>query len=246
MTIDASPAGLEPLRAATLNAAAMWTALAETRGHGVVRRPGFLAAEGGPRAGLRVLVLTPALTRDEVAEIEDLVRRREGRLAVEDPFGGLDLAHLGLAVRGLPVMMRPAGPAPEPSPEVGRVENPAQLEIAERTIVHGFPLESFQPHEPGEMLPKELLDREEFAAYLITREGEVAGACLTVTAHGVTGVYWVTTLPAHRSRGVARSLMHTVLAAPVPVTLAASTAGRPLYESQGFETLATSNWWSRR
>lgn len=43
------------LHLATRNAAAFWTALAQTRGHGPLTRPGFVGVDGGERGGLRVL-----------------------------------------------------------------------------------------------------------------------------------------------------------------------------------------------
>ncbi len=82
--------------------------------------------------------------------------------------------------------------------------------------------------------------------YLVTRDGEIAGACLIVLDGTAGGIYWVTTLPEHRSRGVARQLMHAVLArlADRPVTLTAARAGKPLYDSLGFRTITQSTWWT--
>jgi ribosomal protein S18 acetylase RimI-like enzyme len=79
----------------------------------------------------------------------------------------------------------------------------------------------------------------------VWREGEVAGACLTVEADDAVGVYWVTTLPEHRSRGVGRALMNGVLNEfSRPATLSATRAGIPLYESLGFTVVTSATWWS--
>jgi GNAT superfamily N-acetyltransferase len=113
-------------------------------------------------------------------------------------------------------------------------------------MVNGFPLERFLPYEPAVAFPPSLLDRDGVDFFLLRRNAEPAGACLTVADDKVGGVYWVTTLPSHRSQGVGRALMHAVLNhfADRPVTLTASMAGRPLYDSMGFETVALATWWS--
>jgi ribosomal protein S18 acetylase RimI-like enzyme len=80
----------------------------------------------------------------------------------------------------------------------------------------------------------------------VWRDGVVAGVCLTVESDDAAGVYWVTTLPEHRSRGVGRALMHAVLNEfPVlPMTLSATEVGRPLYDSLGFSVVTQAAWWS--
>ncbi|SCG68001.1 Acetyltransferase (GNAT) domain-containing protein [Micromonospora echinaurantiaca] len=238
---DAAELGL-----ATGNAAALWTALAETRRHPVTRRPGFLAVHGDDRAGLRVLLRTPEPAADDLAEIAALVRERSaGPVTVEDPFGGADLTGSGLTPRNLPVMIRPPAPVPAPSLRVTPVDDPERLATVERVVVSGFPLSRLQPYRPGEAFPVALLDRPGVRFLLAEVDGVPAGACLTVRAE-VAGLYWMTTLPEHRSRGVGRALLHAVLAelAGSPVTLTASRAGRPLYDSLGFRPVGRATWWS--
>lgn len=72
-----------------------------------------------------------------------------------------------------------------------------------------------------------------------------AGACLTVSDDSTVGLYWMTTLPEHRSRGVGRALLHGALnhQADLPMTLTAARAGRPLYDSLGFVPVADARWW---
>jgi GNAT superfamily N-acetyltransferase len=142
----------------------------------------------------------------------------------------------------MPVMIREPAPVAEPSWPVVKVESVDQLELAENMIVYGFDLDHFQPYEPGEVFPKSLLDRPDFEFFLI---GE-AGACVVVDSGDASGVYFVTTMPEHRSQGVGRALMHAMLArTELPMTLTASTAGRPLYDSLGFRVLNASTWWVR-
>jgi GNAT superfamily N-acetyltransferase len=142
-----------------------------------------------------------------------------------------------MSPRQLPVMVREPAPVPE-EPGVTRVKTPAELLKAEGIVVHGFPLEEYQPLQPGTAFPAELLDQ---AFFLKDDEG----ACNTMANEGVGGVYRVTTMPEHRSQGVGRALMHAVLRhfEDRPVTLTASRAGKPLYDELGFTTLGDSDWW---
>ncbi|CAL9521063.1 hypothetical protein SUDANB95_03803 [Actinosynnema sp. ALI-1.44] len=124
--------------------------------------------------------------------------------------------------------------------EVGTVE---QVAVFDRVVLDGFPLPAFAP---GEAFPPALLDRPEARMRLAERDGEVAGACLSIADGQATGSYWVTTLPEHRSRGVGRALVNAALdGCDVPVTLTATKAGRPLYDSLGFDVVARAGWWSK-
>jgi GNAT superfamily N-acetyltransferase len=235
------------LSQATGNAAALWTALAEVRGHELARRPGFIAMTGDERSGARIVLLTPDADPAEVTEAAGSARHRSGgAVMVEDPFGTVDAAGLGLTPRQLPVMTRAGGTDAAPlTVTVTRVRRADELALVERIVVAGFPLDSFQPHRRGEAFPAGLLDYPGVALFLASRDGTPAGACLTIVDGTVGGVYWVTTLPEHRSRGVGRALMHEVLGHlnGMPVTLTAARAGKPLYDSLGFHTLADATWW---
>ncbi|MEU0529730.1 GNAT family N-acetyltransferase [Amycolatopsis tolypomycina] len=230
----------ERLRQACDNAVAMWTTLARARGDDVVEHPAFTAIDG---RRFRIMLRTATPGDAVVEELTELAakRRGEGRaVVVEDPFRVLDLTDLGLTAGQLPVMAREPGAAPERPEGVERVTTPAELAGAEDLVVHGFPLEEYQPYRPGTVFPPELLDR---ATAFFRKGGQ--GACLTMAHGGVGGVYWVTTMPEHRSQGVGRALMYAVLRhfEDVPVTLTASRSGRPLYEKLGFANLGDANWW---
>lgn len=235
------------LRMAARNAGALWTALGTTRGHELVRRPGFLGVHGCSRAGTHAVLTSAAPDSGDLAELTALIRRRSGgRLAVDDPFGSVDLTHLGLAPRRLPVMVRRPGLAvPPPNMPVTRVATVEDLRTVERVVVHGFPLARFQPYRAGEALPLGLLDYPEVELFLAWREDQPVGACVALVDDDAAGLYWVTTLPEHRARGVGRALMHSVLGhlAGLPVTLTASQAGKPLYDSLGFQTIADLTRW---
>jgi GNAT superfamily N-acetyltransferase len=240
---------LADLHLATQNAAALWSALGRSRGDELIQRPGFQAVDAFARgAGLRVVLVVPDPGADDLANLVELVRSRAGGAVVlEDPFSSVDFTELGLTSRQLPVMIRRPGSVPAPPAlEVTRVERPDQLETVEDIVVHGFPLLDFQPCRPGHALPKGLLDDPTVKLYLIARDGAPAGACITVADGATGGIYFVTTLPEHRSTGVARALMHAVLRElkALPLTLTAATAGKPLYDSLGFTTITRATWWA--
>jgi len=229
----------ERLRQASDNAVAMWSTLARARGDQVLEHPAFTVIDG---RRYRIMLRTPAPGDDAVAELTGLAekRRADGRtVVVEDPFRVLDLTAIGMTAGQLPVMAREPGPVPA-AEGVERVETAVELEKAEDLIVRGFPLEEYQPHRAATVFPPALLAQ----ATAFFRKG-TQGACLTMAHGGVGGVYWVTTLPEHRSKGVGRALMYAVLRhfEDVPVTLTASRSGRPLYEKLGFVTLGDAGWW---
>ncbi|MFC3452962.1 GNAT family N-acetyltransferase [Amycolatopsis speibonae] len=237
-----------PLRQAR-NSAAFWAATGRSRGHEVIRRRGFLAVAGDERAGLRVLLQEPDPTADDLAEITELAALAKGPVDAEDPFSVTDLSHLGeMRSWRMPVMLRPPAPVAEPVMEVVRVNADADLRAAERAVIAGFELSRFEPYLAGEMFPTALLGQPGVAVFVARLDGEVAGACVTVVEDGFGSHYWVGTPEAFRSRGVGRAVMLGSLAplAGSPVTLTASKAGRPLYESLGFTVTAESTWWASR
>jgi GNAT superfamily N-acetyltransferase len=228
------PVTFDPRMLAAGNAAAFWTALGTARGCRLIRRPGLLAVDGGGRYGRKVIVLSPSVSPDDVRELA------VGPVRVEDAFGAVIVD--GLSATTMPVMIRRPAPAPPPSLPVEPVTTEDGLAGAERIVVDGFPLPDFQPYRRGEVLPAGLLSNDTVAVF---RVGD-AGAALTIDDPAAVGIYWVTTMPEHRSRGVGRSLMHAALARVPdrPMTLTASRAGRALYESLGFRFVTESVWWT--
>jgi GNAT superfamily N-acetyltransferase len=230
----------DALTLAAGNAAALWTGIGRARGYEIIDGDGWVAVIGDERQGLRVLTL-----REGDPEAVRALAVRPGRVVIEDAFGAVRLTDQGLSARQLPVMIRyPGKPVDEPRLPIRRAATPADLRTAERLVVEGFALEQFRPYEPSVAFPDVLLADLEF--YLADLDGEPAGACVVVPQPGAVGVYWVTTLPEFRSRGVGRALMHALLRRfdDRPMTLTASRPGRPLYESLGFEHITASTWWS--
>ncbi|MEV7036971.1 GNAT family N-acetyltransferase [Amycolatopsis sp. NPDC051061] len=222
------------LSQASDNAVAMWTALARARGDRVHEHPTFTAIDG---RRFRIMVRTATPDHAELTALANRQRENGRTVVVEDPFRSLDLSETGMTPRQLPVMVREPAPVPD-EPGVTRAKTPAELRKAEDIIVHGFPLEEYQPLAPGKVFPAGAQGQVFFL------KGD-QGACLAMAHGGVAGVYWVTTMPEHRSKGVGRALMHAVLRhfEDRPVTLTASRSGKPLYDKLGFTTLGDADWW---
>lgn len=230
------------------NAAAWWTVLARARGNAMIHKRGWFWVPGSLRSGLRIMILRPDLGPDALAEITELAASwpRTSRVTVEDPHSVIDLTATGLTPNRLPVMLREPGPVPgSPRLPASVVTDPAEIALVEKVVVDGFPLRQFLPYTVGEAVPLSLAENPAVAFYLARRAGRPAGACMTMHDGVAGGIYWVGTLPEHRSQGVGRAVMTAALEhlGNVPATLTATAAGRPLYESMGFRTVAEATWW---
>ncbi|MBM2616575.1 GNAT family N-acetyltransferase [Actinoplanes sp. LDG1-06] len=210
------------------NAAAMWSSLGPSVSY---EGPLFRAVFPG---FTRLIALAPA----------GPVEPPDGAYTFEDAFGppadGLER---------LPVMVRPPGPVdpvqPRPGVTVGEVRDAAELVVAERVMVDGFPLPRFQPLHPGRALPARVLSLPGWRVWLAYRDGEPAAGAYTFDDGTSTGVYWVVTLPGHRGQGLAGTLLSAAISPNQPHSLVATHAGRPLYEKLGFAVTGHVNWHSR-
>ncbi|WP_371484610.1 GNAT family N-acetyltransferase [Kitasatospora sp. NBC_00315] len=255
------------LEQANDNAAGFWLAQARVHGWEQLRRPGFTAVRCARDSAdaHRVVVTRPYGEAGLLeAELDELLRTwGTTQLCLEDPYGHLDLSRFG-CVHGLAmaVMTRP-GVIPSGGERAGRVAglsglpsygveltvsevlDAGELAAMERTVVEGFPIPARQPWVSGGMLPLGLLGETGLRAWLARVAGRPAGGCLTYDDGDTVGVYWVTTLAEHRSRGVARALLETALAAQPdrPATLVATLLGEPLYRKLGFVEQGLTRWW---
>ena len=173
-------------------------------------------------------------------------------MVVEDSFGVLTLpAGDGITVDRMPVMVRAAGPAGPvatgPGIRVVQAAGRATLAQAERVIVDGFPQRALQPYRPGRSLPPLVLTVPGWRTWLAYRGREPAAACCTYDDGASLGVYWLATLPGHRSHGLGRAVMSAVLAACPgrPAALVATAAGEPLYSSLGFRAVSEAAWYRK-
>jgi GNAT superfamily N-acetyltransferase len=237
---------LDQLTAAVENSVVFWTILAESRGDLVSTAPGVRAFNGPYTC--RVIIDDP--DRARAADVASIIEQTSAPVTVEDAFGAVDLTMLGLVPRQLPVMVRepgaPAGATTPPGVTIETVVADDALAIADRVIVTGFPVEDFPV---GRLLGPSLHHRTEVTLARMATDADAAetvGACIRVPSARTDGIYWLTTLPHARSRGIGRALMNDALqSATQPVSLTASRPGRPLYESLGFRTISQSNWWTR-
>ncbi len=242
---------LDQLTAAVENSVVFWTILAESRSDHMFTAPGVRAFNGPYTC--RVIIDDP--DRARVADVAAVVEHASAPVTVEDAFGAVDLTTLGLVARQLPVMVRepgaPAAAATPPGVTIQTVATDDALAIADRVIVTGFPVEDFPV---GQLLGPSLHHRADVTLARMSTDADAAetvaaetvGACIRVPSVRTDGIYWLTTLPKARSRGIGRALMNDALqSATQPVSLTASRPGRPLYESLRFRTISQSNWWTR-
>jgi GNAT superfamily N-acetyltransferase len=176
----------------------------------------------------------------------------EGPVLVEDPYGVAPVGPVGGAFdpRPLPVMSRRSAPlsvVARPGVTASRVVDQDGLRAAEQVIVDGFPRPVLQPYVPGRVLPSGAYGIAGWGVWLARRDGAPAAACLTYDDGHVVGVYWLATLPEHRSVGLGRAVLTAALAAHPDRTaaLAATRAGRPLYEALGFTVAGQATWYVR-
>jgi GNAT superfamily N-acetyltransferase len=235
------------------NAAAMWEALSRGYGALLVGTERLRIVAPSPYHALRAIVLDPDTDRvDTIRHIVETLLPESGfsRRVIEDPSGELDLGPYGMELRfRLTVMGRPAevpsGDTRCRGLRVVAVTDPERLAVAERIFIAVFPPPS-PPDDPhGRIQPARVLDIPGWRVWLCYREGVPAGTAYTFHDGTSLGVYQVGTLPEHRGHGVARAIMTEILRAypGVPVTLAATDQGRPLYHVMGFTTLREAIWW---
>ncbi|WP_052681655.1 GNAT family N-acetyltransferase [Saccharothrix sp. ST-888] len=157
---------------------------------------------------------------------------------------------------------------------VGEETDADGLAEVERTVVDGFPVAGGQPGSRGRLLPPELLEQPGFRFWLARVggvdglyevdgadgadqrsasfgrgvNGQPAAACVTYDNGETVGVYWVATLPAHRSNGLARAVLSQALEAHPGrlATLTATLLGEPLYRRLGFTEQGLARWWRSR
>lgn len=215
------------------NTVAMWASLAPTS----TRTDTHFRAD--LPASTRIILLTEGQAVGEVPAGR--------RVTVEDSWDAGATAAPGFEALRMPVMVRPPQPVGTPSAHAIRVDDEERLAQAERVMVEGFPLRGFQPLTRGAALPPRLLTTPGWDVWLGYRHDEPAVAMCTFDDGRAVGVYWLATMPDHRSAGLGRAALSTALAtAPHrPWTLVATDAGRPLYESLGFRTVSTATWYTR-
>jgi GNAT superfamily N-acetyltransferase len=161
-----------------------------------------------------------------------------GPFVLVTPHATPDLRPSGLALMGHPpFMVRPAGGGAPPRPAgvtVAQVHDAAELEVFDRTLAAGYPM------PPSPAPPSLLGGATRF--WLARADGEPVATAVSHTAHGVTDVEAVATLPEHRGRGIGAAVTWAAtLADPAqPAVLIASDDGVGVYRAMGY--LASARW----
>lgn len=199
-----------------------------------------------------VVLLQPGLDAATlVAEIDELIQPPTPYFLLS-PWMVPDMAPHGLELLGHPPLMV-RFPAPPPrgattsSADVREVVTAADLEVAERVLVEGYPMPELQPFSPGGLLAPGVLDGPTrfWVGYVDGRPAAVAAAHPHA---GVTLVEYVATLPLARGRGVGSAVTWaaTLSSPKAPAVLVASDDGRPVYERMGFVAIERWTAWLRR
>jgi GNAT superfamily N-acetyltransferase len=150
-----------------------------------------------------------------------------------------DLTPLGFEPWQVPMMLRPAGGEPPPSPaelEIVEVDDDrTAAEASALLTVFGTPADSVV----GTITPA--LQTETFRVWLGRVDGRAASIASASVSHGFVGVYAVATAPEFRGRGYGEALTWKVVTfrPDLPSTLQASPMGRPVYERMGYSVAAT-------
>jgi GNAT superfamily N-acetyltransferase len=146
-------------------------------------------------------------------------------------------------------MVRWPGPRPAPTTqrvEVREVGDAAELAVAERVLVDGYPMPELQPLTPGDLLGPAILD-DRTRVWLARVDGGPAAMAAAHLHAGVTMVEYVAALPRARGRGAGSVVTWAAtLADPDrPAVLLASDDGRPVYERMGYRAVERWTLWLR-
>lgn len=197
-----------------------------------------------------VIVKQPQLDLAQVArEADELFASGEPHIFMS-PWPADDLTATGRQLLGHPPLMarfvgaRATGP--DTDLDLRWVETAADLAVAERVLVEGYPLPELQPFTPGSVYSPDLLGGG--ARFVVAYDGDTPLATATaMSAHGITLVEGVAALAAARGRGAGAAVAWaaTTAFADQPAVLLASDDGQPVYERMGYVRIERWTAWLR-
>lgn len=249
------PAEDTVVRRAVLAQASWAVAVAEALGRPAGRTDRWAAAFIGERGALTnpVIVTAPlpgeAAYAEVLAEVAGTIPDRAPFFMLS-PFPAPELSRLGLALVGHPPLMVrfPGGAAPEAAAGVRlrEVTTAADLAVAERVLVEGYPMPEVEPLSPGDVLAPPILEGPT-RVWLAEVDGSPAAVAAAHVAGGAILVEYVAALASARGRGAASAATWAAcLCEPdLPAVLVASDDGRPVYERMGFVAIERWTCWVR-
>jgi GNAT superfamily N-acetyltransferase len=127
---------------------------------------------------------------------------------------------------------------PVPGLEIREVTTREDLARFQEAAFEGFGF----PRQAGHLfITEQFANRPGVKLYLGLLDGEPASTSSMVPTPGVAGIYWVSTLEAHRKRGLGEALTWAAVRGGIEsgcsaASLQASAMGEPVYARMGFET----------
>jgi GNAT superfamily N-acetyltransferase len=163
-----------------------------------------------------------------------------------DSFSSLDLTPLGFhTLFDTPWTFRHASPVEslpirQPQFRIETVNTPAQLQEFDRAAAAGFG----QPDDDT-VYSTPLLTDPRYDFYFIRQSNKIAAGVQTFTNNESIGVYTLFTLPEHRRKGFAKSLVNHVLSLTpdLPAVTNPSEDSDHLFRNAGFSHIGTRTIW---
>lgn len=185
-------------------------------------------------------------THDEIARAASAFFGPERSFVVLALSHTADLRPHGLTLVGHPPLMYRAaggeGPPVPPDLEVCKVESAADVDAFGRTLVSAYPLPG-----GGAIVDPRLVEHGALSAWVGYADGVPVATAGSHTAHGLTEVEWVSTMPEHRGHGYGAALtwLATIADPRLPAVLLATDAGQPVYRRLGYVPVLRLTVWLR-
>ena len=142
--------------------------------------------------------------------------------------------------------------APQSGVEVEIARDASQLADVVRVCQAAWAPVGLPPAETGSLLARPEAMLAPHLVWAVARlDGRPVASAMVLCSHGVAGVYWVSTVPDARRRGLAERVTLAVGNAGFDLgmrvaALQASVMGFPVYVRMGYETVSTTGWFLAR